>query len=364
MISTQTTILVTSNEPWGDMWFSKQNYAYELSKTHRVYFINPPQKWTLRQFVQPYLEVKSYTDNLKIIDYYSFLPVRTPWLNRQNNALCSKLIRQYLQSQGHQDLLLWAFDPTRLYDPQALGCQQSVFHCVDHYYFKYLGETELCQRVDAIFATSQTYLDNYQAFDKPKYIVPHGISLEEFDCPPAQAPKDLPDFPYGLYVGSIDWRMDYDLMERMIQRYPAQQFVFIGALKDAQSEAQNRIFRQKKYPNVHYLGTRHYKTLKYYTQKANFCLFLINFNLHFSSVHQHKTLGYLAQGKPVFGMRSYEYQNQKQLMYLGEDEAELLAYMDQFFAHGESPDLAAPRQAYARQYTFDQILARAKGLLP
>ena len=26
------TILVTSNEPWGDLWYSKQNYAYELSK--------------------------------------------------------------------------------------------------------------------------------------------------------------------------------------------------------------------------------------------------------------------------------------------------------------------------------------------
>lgn len=357
--------LISSNEPWGDMWFSKQNYAYELSREHRVYFLNPPKKWTLKQFISPYIEAKNYSENLIVVDYHSYLPLRSNWLNERNNALCSALIRRFLQERGEHDYTLWAFDPTRLYRPKLLGCKQAVFHCVDHYYFQYIGERILCQEADAIFASSQSYLDNYQDFDKPKYIVPHGISTDEFACPPEAAPKDIPQGGYILYVGSIDWRMDYALMERMIARYPQERFLFIGMLKETGDAAQKRLFVEKRYQNLQFLGTRHYKSLKYYSEQAKACLFLINFNLHFSSVHQHKTLGYLAFGKPVFGMRSYEYQKQKELMYLGENEAELFAYMDAFLGGKieESPELIEARKDYARANSFDIILEKALGYL-
>ena len=40
-----SNILITSNEPWGDIWYTKHNYAYELSKTNKVFFLNPPKGW-------------------------------------------------------------------------------------------------------------------------------------------------------------------------------------------------------------------------------------------------------------------------------------------------------------------------------
>ena len=38
-------ILVVSNEPWGEVWFSKHNYAFELSRKNRVLFVDPPKRW-------------------------------------------------------------------------------------------------------------------------------------------------------------------------------------------------------------------------------------------------------------------------------------------------------------------------------
>ena len=353
-------ILITSNEAWTDVWFSKHNYAYELSRQHRVFFINPPKTWRLKQFLKPQISSQEILPNLYVVDYDNYLPLRAKYLHHKNNQLVSKLIYQHLsQTWKLKQALLWAFDPTRLYDPQALGCKYSLFHCVDYYYFKYIGERELCSKVDLIFATSQAYLDNYQGFDKPKYVVPHGISLEEFQFDSEANPSDLPAGPFGLYVGSIDWRMDYDLMERMMQRYPEQIFVFIGPIKSLDNPAQKRLFIEGRYPNLLYLGVKHYKQLKYYNRAAKFGLFCINFNLHFSTVHQHKTLGYLAQGKPVFGMPFYEYQAQENLLYLAQNETELYAKMDRFFQTNEDPNLAQERQDYAQKYTFDQILNRA-----
>lgn len=34
-------IVTASNEGWGDVWFSKHNYAYELSKHNEVLFVDP-----------------------------------------------------------------------------------------------------------------------------------------------------------------------------------------------------------------------------------------------------------------------------------------------------------------------------------
>ena len=39
-------IIIVSNEPWGDIWYSKHHYAYELNKTNQVLFIDPPRKWS------------------------------------------------------------------------------------------------------------------------------------------------------------------------------------------------------------------------------------------------------------------------------------------------------------------------------
>src|ERR1051326_3339068 len=110
------TILVTSNEPWGDIWYSKQNYAYELSKKNKVFFIDPPTKWQLKNIFYNPIILKSYNENLKIISYQNFLPILNDVFNRLNNFLVSKYLKRFFQGNHISNYLVWAFDPIRLYN--------------------------------------------------------------------------------------------------------------------------------------------------------------------------------------------------------------------------------------------------------
>jgi len=365
-------ILVTSNEPWGDIWYSKQNYAYELSKKNKVFFINPPTKWSPSHLFSNPIQEEAYNENLHYINYENFLPLRSDWLNRWNNRWVSKHLQKYLHSKGIKDYILWAFDPIRLYDHQLLGAKLGIYHCVDYYYFQYLGEHELCKNSDLIFSTSQRFLDDYTDYDTPQYVVPHGISSEEFSLDADKlANLDLQIEDYGLFIGVIDHRMDFILMEKVIQKFSDQAFVFVGPVKlyhrPAHSEealaAAQRIFEKDTYDNVHAIGPKHFKMLKYYIKKAKFCVSYMDMEYHANTVHHHKTLVYLTQGKPVFGPVFSEYKDMGNIMYMDntyEGSMELLA---NFLEHGEAADLAQKRIDHARKYTFENVLKDASQLI-
>ncbi|MCH2043272.1 MAG: hypothetical protein MK212_03970 [Saprospiraceae bacterium] len=360
------TILITSNEPWGDIWYSKQNYAYELSKKNKVIFINPPTQWKTKNiFSNPSIQQGHYNDNLSFINYENFLPIRSNFLNRMNDKWVAKKIKKWLHQQGITDYIVWAFDPNRLYTPKQLGAKYSIYHCVDYYYFQYLGEAELCKNTDLIFSTSQKFLDEYTQFKKPQYIVPHGISSEEFPIDPKEleATTDMGAEDYGLYVGVIDHRMDFDLLEKALQRFSDTPFVFVGPLRLPDRAAARRIFEEKKYANAHIIGPRHFKTLKYYIKKAKFCISFMDMEYHANIVHHHKTLVYLTQGKPIFGPLFTEYVDMKDILYMDNNGEAQLEMLGNFIQNGEDPSLEAKRIAHAKEHTFESVLARANDII-
>lgn len=361
------TIVVTSNEPWGDIWYSKQNYAYELSKTNRVYFLNPPVKRSVLNLFNFRVKTEPISESLTVVHYDHVFPYLNGFFNRLNNLVVSKFLnRWFKKSQGVERFIFWAFDPIRLYNPKLLNAKQSIFHCVDYFYFKHLGEKVLCQNVDYIFATSQLFLDNYSAFDKPKFVVPHGISSEEFWLDPLEKQKikaELPFTDFGLYIGVIDHRMDFELMEKVITRFKDTPFVFVGPIRPQDNASFANIFEKNLYQNVHLLGPKHFKTLKYYVDASLFCLSLMDMTFHMNTVHHHKTLVYLNQGKPVFSFAFEEYKKLDEIIYLSNDGKELMDMMDRFLKHGEPEELKQRRIEHAKKFVFEQVILGASKLL-
>jgi hypothetical protein len=365
------TILVTSNEPWGDLWYSKQNYAYELSKKNTVYFINPPTKWSPGNLISNPVTEGSYNENLHYINYENFLPLRSNFLNKLNNKMVSRHLQKYFAKKGIKDTILWAFDPLRLYNHNLLGCKLGIYHCVDFYYFQYLGEYELCKNSDLLFATSQRFLDDYKDYDAPKYVVPHGISSEEFITLPEELNNmDIDIEDYAIYTGVIDHRMDFSLLERAVQQFPDLPFLFVGPvrlyhrpIKEQDLGAAKRIFEEKKYKNVHAIGARHFKTLKNYIKNAKFCISFMDMEYHANTVHHHKTLVYLTQGKPIFGPVFSEYKDMGEILYMDNDGNKLLLLIKKFLEEGEDASLEELRIQHARHYTFENVLSEASKLV-
>ncbi len=359
------TIIVTSNEPWGPIWFSKQNYAYELSKKNRVIFLNQPPKWKLSHLFDRGLKKGVYNENLEFYDYNNYFPHINNFFNKLNNKLISKYWKDFLNEKGVKDYILWAFDPIRLYNHKELGAKLGIYHCVDYYYFKYLGETELCKNSDLHFATSQLYLDNFVKFGKPRYLVPHGISSEEFSISQSEMDKfDLPFKDYGLYIGVIDYRMDYKWLEDCILRFPNEKFVFIGPVRIPENSIiGKRIFEEKKYKNVFIAGPRHFKELKVYVKNSKFCISFMDITNHSNTVHHHKTLVYLCQGKPLFGPIYESYRNLENIMYMNENQTVVLDMLENFLKNGENSEYVNNRIEYSKKYKFENILMDAEAII-
>jgi hypothetical protein len=125
-------ILIISNQPWGDVWYSKQNYAYKLSKLgNQVIFVDPPSPYQFKNLFFNQFTLKNYTDNLSILSYKNRLPASK--FNVLNNQWVTKDLENYLLSNGIKEYILWTFDPVRLNDPIYFA--KSCLALMDKNYF-------------------------------------------------------------------------------------------------------------------------------------------------------------------------------------------------------------------------------------
>jgi len=357
-------ILVISNEPWGDIWYSKQNYAYELSKTNKVIFINPVGRWNPKSLFSALINKTKYNDNLTILNYSNALPVRTSFLDKWNNKITSKRLRKQLQKDNFLKPIHWSFDPFRLYDHKLFNAKIGIYHCVDLYGFKYYGERQIASNSDVIFVSSKTFFDTYQKFNKPMFSLPHGISSEEFKVSPTESNEvEIGHKDYGLYTGVIDERIDFGLLEKALVKFKDVPFLFLGPHRLPDNEIAHRIFTENKYPNLFAPGAVHFKKLKVYIAEAKFCISFMNTKIEGNMIAHHKSLLYLSHGKPVFGAAFSEYKNLDEIFYMSNDHDELLNMLGAFLENGEPSEFSKIRISYAQEYTFENILSQARTYL-
>jgi glycosyltransferase involved in cell wall biosynthesis len=354
-------IAITSNEAWGDIWYSKHNYAYELSRRNKVVFINPQGKWKISYLLGCKITTFKYNENLMVLNYNNVLPIRSKLLYQINNYLVSSKLRKYFRQHNFSDFILWAFDPNRLSNPKLLGATRSFFHSVDLYSFKLYGEFELAQKSDAIFSIANELIKYYKEFKTPIVLIPHGISSDEFSVEKEAIPEDLTFENYGLYVGNIDKRVDFKLVEEILKEFPETTFLFIGNLNPREmDDAATRIFIEKRYPNLYHKNAIHFKKLKAYVSKAKFCLAPMEHTMYHNTISHHKLLQYLAFGKPIFASKFLEYQNESDLLYMTNDYNETINNIRRFVAEGESDEIVNKRIQYARRFTFQEIFKRVE----
>jgi len=358
------SIVVVSNEPWGNVWFSKHNYAYELSKQNKVFFVNPAPKWQLNNIFKSNISVENYSDNLTIVNYYNRLPILNKILFYINEYFISKEIKNFFKKKGHRIDILWSFDPFRFHKPKKLGATYSIFHAVDLYRFEHYAEEPLCENVDFVFCVSSMLVKQYSVFNKPVFLVPHGISSEEFMADDTSELGNISLKEYGLYIGGIDNRLNFELLERILIEFPEQPILFVGPIElPIHSESGQRIIVEKKYNNFYYLEAVHFKKLKYYIHQAKFCLNLRDHTKIAHLVSYHKLLQYLALGKPVFGCEIDDYKNSKGIVYMSNDDMVLMELLRSFLKHGEDTALERKRIEYAKKFTFQEIFINIERMI-
>ena len=341
-------IIVVSNEAWGNIWYSKHHYAYELNKTNEVIFINPPSKWSFGNLFKSSISERKVYSNLTVISYQNFLP---RFFLQWNNRIVSKRIRKFMKKNEFKTDLFWTFDPYRLYDPKLLGSDKSIFHVVDQYLFIHPAEIPLHNNIDAFVFVAKDLVGEYLKYKKPFIVIPHGIpnvvNNDEID--------QLPEIPYEdyfLYIGMIDERLDYSFIIKMVEKFDKEIFIFLGDFRNVEHPDFQKIFIEKKHQNVIHIPAVPALKLNFYLKKAKICLAPMWDGWAGNMISHHKVLQYLSHGKPVFCPLFSAYQRFSDLLYMENNHELLLRKIEIFLNDGESELLSERRKQYTEKLTY------------
>ena len=347
-------ILIFSNEPWGDVWYSKHNWAFELSKKNNVFFINPPKKWGLKGLFK--ISITSYTERLKILNYNNLLPfTRIGWLYQINNFIISKRIKRFLFKNNCNEFIFWTFDPYRCTNPKLFSPKFAIYFIADKYYIK--REQELIDNVDYFFSISKVLTDRLSIQQKP-LILSHGIAESEFS---PDEKIDVED-DYVLYIGNIDYRIDCIFIKKLLEYFPNEKFLFIGTLRPTKDTLYKQIFLDKVYQNLIYHPPVHFKKLKNYIAKAKICLAPMKLDERGNNINHHKLLQYLAQGKQVLSAKFIDYE-QNNIIYSYENHEDGVKKLESLIRNKENEMIVKKRIDYAKKFVYKRLIEKVEQFL-
>lgn len=297
--------------------------AKELSKTHRVFFIDNPfthfmlAKNVLARNKSPYRREYSLAD-----DRTQNFIVKTPpyvfsinWLSygatyrallRYNNRLIFNYINRLVEKYKIKDyIFVNVFNPFyHELDRLKYRPLLSVYYSVDEIglspYLKKHGpamEEEVPGRYDLLLSTSRELNKKFAAKTPKARYLPNGADTDLFKINPNFVPPEIAGIksPIVTFTGHIDWRMDLGLMVEVIRSCPDFQFVFVGpvSLKPEQFELLSRN------ENVLLVGSKHINDLPSFLYNSACAIIPFKRNDLTKNIYPLKINEYLAAGVPV-----------------------------------------------------------------
>jgi glycosyltransferase involved in cell wall biosynthesis len=225
------------------------------------------------------------------------------------NAYFMKKIIQQAQLKLHMatPTVVNAFNPFfGIHLAGQLGEKQLIYYCYDEIgaatWAKQHGtrlENHFLKIVDRVVVTSQGLFNKKSKQHPNCHLVKNGVDFDLFASPHSQ-PIQKPIVSSHAhiktigYLGSVDERLDYDLIKKVIQATPQYQYLFVGRV--TQTEYQKQL---EQYPNVVLVGAQPPIVLPTWVQQFDVCWIPFIKNELTAGIYPLKINEYLAAGKPV-----------------------------------------------------------------
>lgn len=263
---------------------------------------------------------KSYT-KIKNIIFYSpryIIPFRRLEKIEKLNQLLNLLFIT-IKYGVRKRVILWIFDPMFYFYPKikpVFPWVRSLYDCVDYHWSRNLAETKilrtqekhLIKNVDFFFVNSRTLANVHKTLRRPDAILPLGFALDIFKkYKKGKLPNNLRlphDKPIIGYIGSLNWRLDFNLLNNLISRNPQWTFAFFGSLQNENSYSNNNINKNIKnllnQKNVIYGGELNRNQIPSVIEKFDVCMIPYDISYEFNRYsYPMKLFEYFYMGKPV-----------------------------------------------------------------
>jgi glycosyltransferase involved in cell wall biosynthesis len=211
-----------------------------------------------------------------------------------------------------------------------LGEKQLIYYCYDEIsaatWAKEHGarlENMFIKMVDKVIVSSQGLLQSKSKLHTHCHLVKNGVDFDLFASNNNQTPVSnfKNDTQYTKiigYLGSVDERLDYDLIEKTIRATPQYQYLFVGRVT---SEAYETRLLQLK--NVVLMGPQPPPTLPNWVQQFDVCWIPFIKNDLTKGIYPLKINEYLAAGKFVVATSFSDLSDFENMIMLADTASEM-----------------------------------------
>lgn len=185
------------------------------------------------------------------------------------------------------DKKIFAFDAIDnwLYHPQMSNIKSVI-----NANYKYISNN-----ADIIFTVSQSLYEYFFKSNKNAYWIPNGVDSDRFLISIVKNHEKRKN-PIIGYMGKIQDRVDFDLIEECLKKYPQNEFLVIGPVYSQMDKIR---YLKKKYSNILFLGDIHYDKLPAEMKKFDIAIIPHKVDEFTNSMNPLKIYEYLAAGKQI-----------------------------------------------------------------
>lgn len=229
-----------------------------------------------------------------------------------------------------------------------------IYHCYDEikgapYWLSKHGlrlEAGFMKMADAVIVTSQGLYDSKKDFCKQCFIVKNAVKVDLFK----KGFNPLPGTSKTVvgYVGTVDDRSDYELLQYLFTAMPDAEFVFVGRIL---SERGKDIL--SKYPNVKIEGPKMPEQLPLYLQTFSVGIIPFVKDDFTKGIYPMKINEYLAAGLPVVSTDFGDIADFANLVKITDDKEAFLQHVLSEIA-GDTPEKRTARLKTAENNTWDK----------
>ena len=295
---------------WDTFLFQRPHQIMSrLAQRHSVLYVRPVDLLTFCKSPAIRPKKRRFSSPLENLQLYS--PLIFPyssvfsWIRGLNNSLMTRRIKKECLKNNFKKKILWLYSPFSFYLIGKAGESLVVYDCMDeHVTFKNAdpklveAEDRILEKADIVFAGGRSLYESKKTKNSNCYLFPSCADNKHFSKalnPDIKIPDDLKDIPKPIigYIGAVDERLDYKLIESLAEKNKNISFVFIGPIIKVQKK---ELPTQK---NIFYLGSREYKTMPAYLKGIDIGFMPFAMTPVTKMISPTKTLEYLAAGLRV-----------------------------------------------------------------
>ncbi len=286
-------------------------------------------------------------------------------LNMQINMFCIRLLITVIEFfKKFSKKYLWVYSPDQT--SIAYLFDQSyylVYDCVDYHGDENnsASESMLIQRSNTIVVNSMSLYNIYKQKYPNALLSPSGFDLSTFEKNARAKKSTKSTNPIIGYIGGINSRLDFKLLEKIIRSNPDIRFTFIGPIQQRES---TYIFQSLVLPkiskllsteNVQYIPYMPREKIISYISQFSISIIPYDSSLPFNRYSfPMKIIEYFYMGIPVLSTPIDEIKRMSQFVSIGNTPAKWNFYIRKLLKKPQSLYLKKRKRVYAIQQSWDK----------